>query len=58
MKNKRKICFVIVNRANYGRVRDLIKFLKKKKNFFNSNSFSLFPSFKKIWWFRQNIDQG
>ena len=33
MKKKRKICFVIVNRANYGRVRDLIKFLISKKLF-------------------------
>ena len=33
LKNKkRKICFVLVNRANYGRVKSLIQFLKK--NFF------------------------
>ena len=32
MTLKRKICFVINSRANYGRVRLLIKELKKKKN--------------------------
>ena len=33
MNKKRKICFVLVNRANYGRVRDLIRFLNKSKSF-------------------------
>jgi bifunctional UDP-N-acetylglucosamine 2-epimerase / N-acetylmannosamine kinase len=33
MKKKRKICFVIVNRANYGRVRNLMKFLIEKEFF-------------------------
>ena len=31
---KKKICFVLVNRANYGRVKSLIQFLKKEKNSF------------------------
>ena len=31
---KRKICFVLVNRANYGRLKSLIQFLKKEKNSF------------------------
>ncbi len=30
MKKKRKICFVIVNRANYGRVKLLMSDIKKK----------------------------
>ena len=29
----KKICFVIVNRANYGRVRLLLKHIKKNKKF-------------------------
>ena len=32
MKKKRKICFVLVNRANYGRVKLLMLEIKKKKN--------------------------
>ena len=32
MKSKRKICFVIVNRANYGRVKLLMNEIKKRKN--------------------------
>ena len=30
---KKKICFVIVNRANYGRIKNLLLKIKKKKNF-------------------------
>lgn len=33
MKKKRKICFVLVNRANYGRVKLLMSEIKKNKNF-------------------------
>jgi UDP-hydrolysing UDP-N-acetyl-D-glucosamine 2-epimerase len=32
MKKKRKICFVLVNRANYGRVKLLMSEIKKNKN--------------------------
>ena len=32
MKNKRKICFVINSRANYGRVKNLLILLNKKKD--------------------------
>ena len=30
---KKKICFVIVNRANYGRIKNLLLKIKKKKEF-------------------------
>ena len=33
MKKKIKICFVIVNRANYGRIRILLKKLNKNSKF-------------------------
>lgn len=33
MKKKRKVCFVLVNRANYGRVKLLMSEIKKNKNF-------------------------
>ena len=33
MIRKKKICFVIVNRANYGRVRSLMLYIKNSKHF-------------------------
>ena len=32
MKKKRKICFVLNSRANYGRVKNLLLLLNKNKN--------------------------
>ena len=48
MKNKRKICFVIVNRANYGRVKLLMNEIKEKK-FRIAGRSRLISFIKKIW---------